>query len=61
MEVFRKLTQNEIEVLKAQMCSASDWNRIEVAEDFAPEHIRYARFSGDIRLGSFRKEFSLYV
>lgn len=59
MEVFRKLTQNEIEVLKAQMCSASDWDRIEVAEDFAPEHIRYARFSGDIRLGSFRKEFSL--
>lgn len=59
METFRKLTQNEIAVLKAQMCSASDWNRIEVAEDFAPEHIRYARFSGDIRLGSFRKEFSL--
>ena len=59
MERFRRLTQNEIESLKEQMCSAADWNTIEVAQDFSPEHVRYARFSGNIRLGSFRKEFSL--
>lgn len=59
MEGFRRLTQNEIESLKAQMCSAADWSTIEVAQDFTPEHVRYARFSGNIRLGSFRKEFSL--
>ena len=53
------MTQNEIESLKEQMCSAADWNTIEVAQDFSPEHVRYARFSGNIRLGSFRKEFSL--
>lgn len=41
------------------MCSATDWNTIEVAQDFSPEHIKYARFSGRVRLGSFRKEFSL--
>lgn len=45
--------------MKRQMCSASDWGTIEVAKDFSPEHIRYARFSGKIRLGSFRKEFTL--
>ena len=45
--------------MKRQMCSASDWGAIEVAKDFSPEHIRYARFSGKIRLGSFRKEFTL--
>ena len=53
------MTQNEIESLKGQMCSAADWSTIEVAQDFSPEHVRYARFSGNIRLGSFRKEFSL--
>ena len=59
MERFRKLTPNEIESLKEQMCSAADWSTIEVAQDFSPEHVRYARFSGNIRLGSFKKEFSL--
>ncbi len=59
MEGFRRLTQDEIELLKKQMCSASDWNTVEVAQDFSPEHIKYARFSGNIRLGSFKKEFSL--
>lgn len=59
MEKYRRLTSEEIEVLKSQMCYASDWNAIEVAEDFSPENIRYARFSGNIRLGTFRKEFQL--
>ena len=59
METFRKLTQDEIESLERQMCSATDWNTIEVAQDFSPEHIKYARFSGRVRLGSFRREFSL--
>ena len=59
MERFRRLTQDEIESLKKQMCSAADWSTIEVAQDFSPEHVRYARFSGTVRLGSFNKEFSL--
>ena len=59
MEGFRKLTRDEIAVLKAQMCSAADWDKVEVAEGFSAEHIRYARFSGNIRLGAFRKEFVL--
>lgn len=59
MEKFRRLTQDEIESLKRQMCSATDWSTIEVSQDFSSEHIRYARFSGNIRLGSFRKEFLL--
>ena len=59
MEGFRKLTTGEIEALKTQMCSATDWNSIDVAEDFSTDYIRYARFSGNIRLGAFRKEFVL--
>lgn len=59
MERYRKLKDCEIAVLKAQMCTSSDWNMIEVADDFAPEHVHYTRFSGSIRLGAFRKEFDL--
>ena len=59
MKDYRKLTQQEIEMLKSQMCTASDWNLIEVSEGFSPEHVHHTRFSGNIRIGSFRKEFSL--
>ena len=59
MEKYRKLTSEEIKSLKSQMCTASDWNAIDVAEDFSTEYIRYVRFSGNIRLGTFRKEFIL--
>jgi hypothetical protein len=41
------------------MCTAADWNQIMVAEEFTPEYVRYARFSGYIRLGVFNKEFML--
>ena len=56
---YRKLTTEEIGVLKGQMCSATDWEQIEVAEGFDPEYVRNTRFSGQIRLGAFNKEFEL--
>lgn len=59
MRQYRKLTSSEIEKLQQQMCSASDWSLIEVAEDFNTEYIRYTRFSGNIRIGAFNKEFAL--
>ncbi len=59
MTAYRKLKASEISLLKSQMCSATDWDLIEVASDFTADNIRYARFSGNIRLGSFRKVFEL--
>lgn len=56
---YRRLTEDEIACLQAQMCTAADWSSIEVAESFNPEYIRYTRFSGNIRIGVFEKEFSL--
>jgi len=56
---YRKLTQEEIEVLKSQMCTSDDWDNIEVSEDFVPKYVRHTRFSGKIRMGAFRKVFSL--
>lgn len=59
MKTYRKLTDAEIDILKSQMCTASDWSEIEVAEGFDPEYVRYTRFSGRIRIGVFSKVFSL--
>ena len=56
---YRRLEASEIERLQAQMCTASDWNEIEVAEGFSTDYVSNVRFSGKIRLGVFRKEFSL--
>ena len=56
---YRKLTPQEVEILKRQMCTATDWEQIEVAEDFNPDYVSYTRFSGKIRIGAFRKEFEL--
>lgn len=59
MNRFRKLSLSEIEHLRDNYCTASDWEMIQVAEDFSPEHVFHTRFSGAVRLGTFRKEFSL--
>ena len=59
MKQYRKLTEAEIVVLKSQMCAASDWMSIDVAEDFSPDYVFHSRFSGYIRIGAFRKEFEL--
>ena len=59
MKDYRKLTSDEISQLEAQMCTAADWNDIEVAEDFQARYVRHARFSGNIRIGAFNKEFCL--
>lgn len=59
MRNYRKLNSEEISSLKTNLCSCSDWSRIEVSEGFSAEYVHHTRFSGDIRLGAFNKEFSL--
>ena len=59
MTDYRKLTAAEIEQLKTQMCTASDWNSVDVATDFSADYVRSARFSGYVKIGSFTKEFAL--
>ena len=41
------------------MCSAEDWSRVLVADGFDPSRVSHSRFSGDVRLGVFEKEFAL--
>ena len=59
MDEYRRLTSEEVVRLKTQMCVAEDWDRIRVAQYFCPKYVRGVRFSGDIRLGTFRKDFAM--
>ena len=54
-----KLTAEQIAVLEAQSCRCENWSEVTVAEDFDPKYVRNVNFSGQVRLGSFNKTFTL--
>ena len=59
MKKYRRLTTQEIDILKSQMCTSTDWTGIEVTERFSTANIRHARFSGKVRIGALDKVFEL--
>ncbi|WP_080903741.1 DUF4954 family protein [Parabacteroides sp. Marseille-P3160] len=59
MEKYRSLLPQEIEKLNQQGCSSRDWTAVKVHPEFHPEFIQHVRFSGEIRLGFFEKEYTL--
>ena len=59
MKEYRRLTADEISVLESQMCSAADWNDVEVSEGFLPEYVWTTRFSGRVKLGKFTRVFEM--
>ena len=59
MKEYRKLTEDEVLQLKSQSCLADDWGGVSVAEDFSCEFVYHTRFSGEVKLGTFRSEFLL--
>ena len=54
----RHLLAREIEQLRAQGCSAEDWQRVKVKDGFQATYIHNTRFSGDIELGIFNAAFA---
>ena len=56
---YRSLTDEEINRLESQLCSAYDWKNVRVAERFTPDYVHHARFSGKVCLGVFEHEFTL--
>ena len=56
---YRHLTYAEISALESQGCSAAEWHRVMVGKTFSTEHIHSVRFSGDVRLGVFERNFTL--
>ncbi len=59
MKTYLNLTAEQIAVLEAQSCRCENWSEVTVAEDFNPKYVRNVNFSGQIRLGSFNKIFTL--
>lgn len=59
MQSVRLLTPDEIIQLRAQRCTAEDWNRIRVSPDFQARTVTDTIFSGDIELGCFGKKLIL--
>ncbi len=58
-EIYRNLTESEIEALEANSCIAEDWGRVMVKDGFNPKRVFQVSFSGDIRLGNFEERFVL--
>ena len=56
---MRNLTQQEIQQLTAQGCTARNWELIEVAEPFHPEYIKQVSFSGKVKIGRLETEYTL--
>ncbi|MCD8282811.1 MAG: DUF4954 family protein, partial [Prevotella sp.] len=52
---MRLLTEQEINALRQQGCTAEDWTDISVSEEFSPDFIHRVRFYGEIQLGVFEK------
>ena len=53
MKNYRKLTEDEILLLKSQSCLADDWGQVMVDERFTTEYVYHTRFSGEVKLGVF--------
>ncbi|ERP38718.1 DUF4954 family protein [Chitinivibrio alkaliphilus] len=55
---YRELTSGEIEALEKNGCSAEDWSCVHVQPPFDQSRVRNTRFSGEVRLGCFRRSFT---
>lgn len=59
MNDYRPLTSEEIEALQHNGCWAEDWTSVNVAEDFAPEHMQQVTLYGEVNIGSFNKSIEV--
>ncbi len=59
MANYRPLLDKEIATLTVFGCSAANWKKVQVAEDFSPAFISNVHFSGTVFLGTYLKVFEL--
>lgn len=59
MSTYRQLLDKEIATLLVYGCSAEDWKRVLVAEDFSPKFFNNTHFSGTVYLGTYDKVYEL--
>ncbi|MDU1904417.1 MAG: DUF4954 family protein [Dysgonomonas sp.] len=56
---YRRLTTQEVQILREQYCKAENWDTIYVHPEFTTDYIRNVEFSGEIKLGVFNSDFTL--
>ena len=56
---YRSLQDEEIGQLIHQGCSSTDWNLVQVSNDFIPDRVENGKFTGNIRLNSFNGSVNL--
>ena len=59
MTNYRSLIEKEIATLTVYGCSAEDWKKVQVSEDFSPAFINNVHFSGTAFIGTYKKVFEL--
>ena len=53
MKEYRKLTEEEIRILKERSCWAEEWANIHVAEGFKPNYMHRVMLYGEVYIGAF--------
>lgn len=56
---YRAISQQEKVQMMRNGCHAVDWAKVEVSEGFDPRWVREVQFSGFVKLGAFRRVFTL--
>ena len=59
MSEYKKLTQEQIDLLVSRGCKAEDWSTVETSHPDSLKYIRNVRFSGTVRFGKFQTNFTL--
>jgi len=57
-DFYRGLSGSEINTLERNGCKCDDWNNVRVTDGFDPLRCVSVTFSGNVRLGTFRRSFS---
>jgi len=56
--MYRKLTKKEISILESHLCTAENWDTIEVCNEFNPLKVSKVEFSGNIKIGKLDSDFT---
>ncbi len=54
---YRNLKPGEIKNLSAGGCVCDDWSKVMVSDGFDPQRCKNVRFSGEVKLGTFKGSF----
>ena len=56
---YTQLTREQTDLLISRGCRAEDWSSVYTSDPASLEYVRNVRFSGTVRMGSFRESFVL--